>query len=90
MKASVIIRTRNEAQYLARCLRAVTLQQGVSPEIIIVDNESNDDTLAFVPKPMACLDRKLKFWRSDDKVHRGWPAMQFANSHLRARPQFPA
>lgn len=42
---SVIIPTRNRAQYLLRTLEAVARQEGAPPfEIIVVDNSSTDDT----------------------------------------------
>jgi glycosyltransferase involved in cell wall biosynthesis len=44
MNVSVIIRTRNEANTLARCVRAVLLQRDVTPEIVLVDNASMDGT----------------------------------------------
>jgi rhamnosyltransferase len=39
--ASVVIRNRNEREYLERLLRALSLQT-VRPEIVMVDNESTD------------------------------------------------
>lgn len=45
MQVSVIIRTRNEAGGIERCLRAVQLQRDITPEIVIVDNASVDGTL---------------------------------------------
>ena len=43
---SVIIRTRNEEAWVGRCLSAVTRQEGVDFEVIVVDNDSADATLA--------------------------------------------
>lgn len=46
---SVIIPTRNRAQYLSRTLEAVARQVGAPPfETVVVDNSSTDDTLAQV------------------------------------------
>jgi glycosyltransferase involved in cell wall biosynthesis len=42
---SVIIRNRNEATHLRRVLKALSLQD-VEPEVILVDNESEDDSVA--------------------------------------------
>jgi rhamnosyltransferase len=39
--ASVVIRNRNEREYLERLLRVLSLQT-VRPEIVMVDNESTD------------------------------------------------
>jgi rhamnosyltransferase len=52
-KVSVIIRTRNEQAWLASCLQAVCLQDYRSAEVIIVDNDSNDHTLA-VARQFGC------------------------------------
>ncbi len=45
---SVVIVTWNGRRYLDACLRAVEGQQGVSAEIILVDNASTDGTAEFV------------------------------------------
>lgn len=45
MKASIIIRTRNEERWIASCLRAVFSQRLNDFEVIVVDNESTDRTL---------------------------------------------
>ena len=45
---SVVIRTQNEESWIGRCLAAVTAQNYPDFEIIIVDNESTDGTLAIV------------------------------------------
>src|SRR4051812_9816594 len=42
---SIIIRNRNEADYLAQVLRALSLQARSAYEVIIVDNESSDDSI---------------------------------------------
>jgi rhamnosyltransferase len=45
-KASVIIRTRNEERWIAACLRSVMAQDYGSFEVILVDNQSTDRTVA--------------------------------------------
>ena len=45
---SVVIVTWNGVQYLDDCLAAVEAQQGVSTEIVLVDNASSDATVAHV------------------------------------------
>ena len=47
-EVSVVIVTWNGRQYLEACLGAVTTQEGVSAEIILVDNASTDGTVEFV------------------------------------------
>lgn len=46
MLASVVIRARNEAEWLGRCLYAVVNQSLPEFEIVVVDNDSTDQTVA--------------------------------------------
>ncbi len=48
MKASIIIRTKNEEKWIRRCLFAVSNQDSNNFEIIVVDNGSTDNTLEIV------------------------------------------
>ena len=48
LRVSVVIVTRNRAHDVLRCLKSVTTQNHVSPEIIVVDNGSSDDTLSLL------------------------------------------
>ena len=43
---SLIIRTKNEEKWIGHCLRAVTGQDYKNIEIVLVDNESTDQTVA--------------------------------------------
>lgn len=45
-KASIIIRTRNEERWISACLRSVMDQDYPSFEVILVDNQSSDRTVA--------------------------------------------
>ena len=45
---SVIIRTKNEAAWIERCLQAVALQSYPEVEVIVVDNASTDGTCDLV------------------------------------------
>ena len=45
---SIVVVTWNGREYLDACLRAAEAQQGVSAEIIVVDNGSTDGTAEFV------------------------------------------
>jgi len=45
---SVVVRTRNEARWIGRCLAAVCAQDYPDYEVVVVDNESIDETLAIV------------------------------------------
>ncbi len=46
-RVSVIIRNRNESEMLAKALPALAAQKGVEIEIILVDNESTDQSVAL-------------------------------------------
>ncbi len=48
MKISLIIRTLNEEKNIGACLKGVQLQSLSPNEVIIVDNQSEDDTLKVV------------------------------------------
>ena len=48
MRLSVIIRTKNEASWIGRCLHAVSLQRWPDVEVIVVDNASTDATVGMV------------------------------------------
>lgn len=50
MKVSVVIPAYNEEQYLADCLFHVTTQDVPADEIIVVDNNSSDNTAAIANK----------------------------------------
>ena len=43
---SIIIRTKNEEEWISKCLRAVFAQKSVKIEVIIVDNNSTDTSIA--------------------------------------------
>ena len=45
---SIIIRTKNEERWIGSCLNAIYEQDYKNFEIIIVDNESNDNTLRII------------------------------------------
>lgn len=45
---SVVIRTRNEETWIRHCLAMVFAQEGVSFEVVIIDNQSTDRTLDLV------------------------------------------
>lgn len=47
MKISVIIPAYNEAQYLGRCLESLQKQEELADEVIVVDNNSKDDTASI-------------------------------------------
>ena len=62
-KASIIIRTHNEEDWIGHCLDAVRNQTYKNIEIIIVDNKSTDNTLkiakAFSVDKFVSLEKYL-------------------------------
>tara|TARA_B100000945_G_C20412832_1_gene613510 strand:+ start:1130 stop:2479 length:1350 start_codon:yes stop_codon:yes gene_type:complete len=54
---SIIIRTKNEEKWIGHCLEAIFLQKvNASFEVIIVDNNSDDHTLAIANRfPVKCI-----------------------------------
>ena len=46
-KFSVLIRCRNEERWIGHCIQSV-IDHLDKPEIIVVDNNSNDDTLNII------------------------------------------
>ena len=46
---SVIIRTRNEERWIGHCIQSI-LDEIYKPEIIIIDNNSTDNTLININK----------------------------------------
>jgi rhamnosyltransferase len=48
IKASIVVRTKNEETWIGHCLKSISSQKNVKFEIILVDNESTDRTLNIV------------------------------------------
>ncbi len=65
---SLVIRTKNEERWLARCLTAVRLQDRTDIEILVVDNESTDRTRAiarrFGCRVLSISNRDFKYGRA--------------------------
>lgn len=68
---SVIIPTYNRAEYLKRALESVIKQTHKSLEIIIVDDNSNDDTLGLV-KNFLNDDKRIIFLRNNKNLGIGF------------------
>src|SRR6266699_6327109 len=47
-KIAVIVPNRNDSRYLPRCIRSVLEQPGPPDELIIVDDQSTDDSVSVV------------------------------------------
>lgn len=60
---SVIIPAFNAAEYIQRCLRSVVVQDGISLEVIVVDDGSRDETAALVDE-LAEVDPRITLIQS--------------------------
>jgi len=60
-KVSIIIRTKNEDNWLEACLKSIRLQSYKNYEIIIVDNGSKDRTLEIAKKYETKIVKIKKF-----------------------------
>lgn len=75
---SVIIPTRNSAQFLNRCLQSIKNQTYKNIEIIVVDNNSTDNT-----KEIAKKYTKLVFNKGPERsAQRNWGAKQSKGEYL--------
>ena len=45
---AVIVPNRNDSRYLTRCLRSVLDQRAPPDELIVVDDQSADDSVALI------------------------------------------
>ncbi len=65
---SVVIRSKNEARWIARCLFALTNQRRLPKEIIVVDNDSTDETIAIASRyectVLRIRDQEFSFGRA--------------------------
>jgi len=67
---SVIIRTKNEEQWIGHCLKKIFSQKKVNIEVILVDNLSNDKTLDIAKKfPIKII--KIKNFKPGKAINLG-------------------
>jgi glycosyltransferase involved in cell wall biosynthesis len=68
MKAGIIVRTKNEAAWIAQALDALTRQTDVDADIVVVDNESTDGTLEIATRypcrVLSISDRDFSYGRA--------------------------
>ena len=64
-KVSIVIRTKNEEQWIEQCLIKIKKQTYSNFEIIIVDNKSKDSTLNKISKFKVKLIKINKFFPGD-------------------------
>ena len=67
-KISVIIRTKNEERFIGHAIQSI-LDKINKPEIIILDNDSNDQTLQIVRLFSQDKNQQLLFQKLDQKKH---------------------
>ena len=70
-KASIIIRTHNEEDWIGHCLDAVRNQTYKNIEIIIVDNKSTDNTLKIAKTFFVDKYVNLKKYLPGKSLNRG-------------------
>jgi Glycosyl transferase family 2 len=75
-KVSAVIAARNEAAAIEASVRSLLAQEGVELEAIVVDDGSEDTTLAILER-VAAEDTRLLVLRSQ-KVPPGWVAKNYA------------
>lgn len=68
---SVIIVTYNSGKYILDCLNSLKTQEGLKPEIIIVDNNSSDNTIEKIKQSkitvnLVCQDKNLGFAKANN------------------------
>lgn len=65
---SIVVRAKNEAAWLARCLEAVSLQDRDDHEVVLVDNASTDGTLEIARRYgcriLSISDRDFRYGRA--------------------------
>ena len=77
LEVSVIVPARNEAACLGECLRSLVTQEGVSCEIIVVDDHSTDATreiAASFPVQVIAADPLPAGWSG--KCNAAWSGAQ--------------
>lgn len=70
-KASIIIRTKNEEQWIKHCLTMVHAQTYRDYEVILVDNESQDATVKVAEKCGVTRVTSISAYRPGDALNQG-------------------
>ena len=78
---SILVPARNEEQNIGRCIRSLLAQDYPSFEVLVLDDQSNDGTLAIL-RQMAESQPKLKVLTGssppEDKSGKNWACSQLA------------
>lgn len=62
MEVSIIIRTKNEEKWIGNCIESINNQEYKNYEIIIVDNNSSDNTIKIAQKNKCKIVKLKKFY----------------------------
>lgn len=67
---SVVVATLNGAQTVERCLQSAIDQQGVEPEVVVMDGGSTDGTVEVI----RALQADIHYWESapDNGIYHAW------------------
>ncbi len=70
-KASIIIRTKNEEQWIKHCLKMIDAQSFRDFEVLLVDNESEDATVSIARRHGVEKIETIADYRPGDALNRG-------------------
>jgi chlorobactene glucosyltransferase len=73
---SALIPARNEAHNIERCVRSLLAQEYPIAEVLVLDDNSTDDTAAVVER-LAAEDRRVRLIKGD-QLPQGWMGKNFA------------
>ena len=73
---SILIPARNEAHHIRETVARALATRGVTVEVVVLDDQSSDDTAGIVQR-MAAEDRRVRLVRSG-ALPDGWAGKQFA------------
>ena len=75
-KISIIVRTKNEARWIGHCLKSIYEQNYPSFEVILVDNESTDNTLEIAKRFPIAKFLKIKEFKPGKAINMGIEASE--------------
>jgi len=73
---SILIPARNEEEYIKRCLVSLTKQDYSNIEILVLDDNSTDDTAKIV-KELSKKDPRIKLYKGEP-LKKGWMGKSYA------------